>query len=244
MTIGSLNWSLHSDRQWTSTYINQSDDPQKCKENYRLYQLGHLADCPSIYCGDATNQVTTINNPQGHLTDHPTNLTGILNQLGYHHHLSAGSLIWPPDHPHWTLNQSGYQHSSPSLSPAMHVGEMTVEILHLGEHMACRRTPSDPAIEMSLMIRVIHTNWPVFQHTFFDPVHLTTVREPKTLVQLRGVNIMLALWCCFIPWELAYCLLQSGHATLWPWTQAEVCLLHIFLLANTLPHLSHGYFSP
>ena len=47
-----------------------------------------------------------------------------------------------------------------------------------------------------------------------------------------------------MPWELAYCLPQSEHATLQPQTQVEVCLVHISLLPNTLTHLSHGYFSP
>ena len=165
-------------------------DPPKCKGKYRLYHLGHLADHPSINCGHLTNQVTTINHPQGHLTDQLTNLLG--------HSISQVSTIICPQghssgHPTiFTRHLTSWVTSTQAcLCPAMHIGEMTVEILHPGKCMACRRTTSDPAIERFLKIRVIHTNWPVFQHTLFDRVHLTTVRAPKTLIQLRSVNTIL-----------------------------------------------------
>ena len=60
--------------------------------------------------------------------------------------------------------------------------EVAVEVLDLGEHMACRWTSGDSTIERSLMIRVFYTNRPVFKHTLMDPVHPVTERALKTLI--------------------------------------------------------------
>ena len=59
--------------------------------------------------------------------------------------------------------------------------------------MACGGTTSNSTIERTLPIRGINTNQHVFQHTFLDPVHFTTMRAWKTLNHLRCINTMFGL---------------------------------------------------
>ena len=122
---------------------------------------------------------------------------------------------------------------------------MEVEVPHTDEGVICCRTASDPAIKRTLITRVIQTIWLVFCPTFLEPVLLTTIRATEILIQLRCVSTMFCLMVLLHPQRAGILLPQSGHTTFLPWTQANVCLCHIFILANTLsPYLMHRYFLP
>ena len=75
----------------------------------------------------------------------------------------------------------------------MHVGQVEVQVPHMGEWVIHCRTASDPTIIRTLVIRIIRTIWLVFCPTLLDPICLTTVRAHETLIQLRCISTMLGL---------------------------------------------------
>ena len=121
---------------------------------------------------------------------------------------------------------------------------MEVEVSHSGKRMVCCRAASDPAIMRTLAVRVLCTIWLVFSPAFLNSVPLTTVRTDKMFIHLGGISTMLGLLVLFHPLCTGILLTTVWNVTFLPWTQANVCLFHIFLLARTLPQFVQGYFSP